>query len=50
MSTIDADSMIFGAVIFSGLASWMTNDRIAGELVETLTRATNIIEIDSTFA
>lgn len=46
----DADSEVFGAVSLSGPVSRMTNDRIDDELVETLTRATNIIEINSKFA
>jgi DNA-binding IclR family transcriptional regulator len=50
MPVTDADSKVFGAVSLSGPASRMTNDRIARELVETLTRATNVIEINSKFA
>lgn len=50
MPVTDADSKVFGAVSLSGPASRMTNDRITGELVETLTRTTNVIEINSKFA
>jgi DNA-binding IclR family transcriptional regulator len=46
----DANSEVFGAVSLSGPASRMTTDRITGELVGTLNRATNVIEINSKFA
>lgn len=50
MPVADAESEVFGAVSLSGPASRMTNDRITGELVEILTRATNVIEINTKFA
>ncbi|RJS97442.1 IclR family transcriptional regulator [Halococcus sp. IIIV-5B] len=50
MPVTDAAGEVFGAVSLSGPVSRMTADRIEGELVEALTRTTNVIEINTKFA
>lgn len=50
MPVTDADGAVLGAVSLSGPASRMTPDRIEDELVEALTRTTNVIEINTKFA
>ena len=50
MPVTGADGEIFGAVSLSGPVSRMTTERIDKDLVEVLTRTTNVIEINSKFA
>lgn len=47
MPLMDGDARVFGAVSVFGLASRMTDERINGEIAETLERSTNVIEINS---
>ncbi|SFR65447.1 transcriptional regulator, IclR family [Halogeometricum rufum] len=47
---IDPETGVFGAVSVSGPISRITEDRIEGEIVNALTRTTNVIEINSKFA
>ncbi|QLC34749.1 IclR family transcriptional regulator (plasmid) [Halarchaeum sp. CBA1220] len=50
MPLTDGDTEVFGAVSVSGPVSRMTDERIGGEIAETLERSTNVIEINSKFS
>ena len=50
MPVTGSESEVLGAVSISGPVSRMTDKRIENELVEALTRATNVMEINTKFA